>query len=187
MELVMCSFSCCIVFQFISKLFLFLFSQIQDARQLFLKLEEKCLLENSSFLSQLLQTIRRADLLSLLREESRQQEETDASPLLSEYRWKQRDLTVNLIYRRDFCSPLNTTLLLVLFRVLLYNIYEGFCQADLAKMLFLLSDKLGGRQTEKCKVRTKPSFTPRHSNKWILISNMENYCLICFILQSWSC
>lgn len=170
--------SCCIVFRFISKLFLFLFSQIRDARQLFSNLEEKCLMGNSSFLSQLLQTIRRADLLRLLKADSRQLEETDATPLLSEYRWKQRDLSVNLNYRRDFCSPFNTTLLLVLFRVLLYNIYEELCRGDLAKMKFLLRDKLGTKQTEMCNVRTKPSFTPHHSNNLIPISNMEKYCWI---------
>lgn len=68
------------------KVVFILFSQISDARGLFRKLEEKCLLENSSFLSQLLRTIRRADLLNLLEADSRQLEETDARPLLSEYR-----------------------------------------------------------------------------------------------------
>lgn len=91
---------------------------------------------------------------------------------------KAGDLIVNLNYRRDLCSPFHTTLLLVLFRVLLYNIYDELGSEDLAKMKFLLSDKLGGRLTEMCEVRTKPSFTPRHSNNLILISNMENYCWI---------
>lgn len=85
-ELFVCNIRCCIVFWFFSKLFLFLFSQIRDARELFVKLEEKCLLENSSFLSQLLQTINRADLLRLLEGDSMQREEMDARPLLSEYR-----------------------------------------------------------------------------------------------------
>lgn len=85
-ELFVCNIRCSIVFWFFSKLFLFLFSQIRDARELFVKLEEKCLLENSSFLSQLLQTINRADLLRLLEGDSMQREEMDARPLLSEYR-----------------------------------------------------------------------------------------------------
>lgn len=85
-ELFMYSISCCIVLRFISKLFLFLFSQIRNARELFSKLEEKCLMGNSSFLSQLLQTIHREDLVRLLKADSRQLEETDARPLLSEYR-----------------------------------------------------------------------------------------------------
>lgn len=85
-KLFLCNFRCCIVFWFFSKLFLSLFSQIHDARELFVKLEEKCLLENSSFLSQLLQTIHRADLLRLLEGDSMQREEMDARPLLSEYR-----------------------------------------------------------------------------------------------------
>lgn len=74
------------MFWFFSNLFLSLFSQISDARGLFSKLEDKCLLENSLFLSQLLQTIRRADLHRLLQADSRRIEETDAMPVLSEYR-----------------------------------------------------------------------------------------------------
>ncbi|XP_071348720.1 caspase-8 [Trachinotus anak] len=58
---------------------------IRDARGLFLRLEENGQLENSFFLSQLLHTIRRADLLSLLQTDSGP-EETDASPMLSSYR-----------------------------------------------------------------------------------------------------
>lgn len=174
--LFMCSISCCVVFWFILKLFLFLFSQITDARTLFTKLEEKCLLENSSFLFQLLQTICRADLLNLLQADSRQQEETDARPLLSEYRYKQRDLIVRLAYRRDCCSLVHTTLLFVLFRVMLYRIHEGLSREELAKIKFLLQDKLGVRQTEGCKARTKPSFAPHHRNKSILLSNTEKYC-----------
>ncbi|MEQ2293978.1 hypothetical protein AMECASPLE_039140 [Ameca splendens] len=59
---------------------------IKDAKELFIRLEEKGLLENSSFLYHLLHTIHRADLLHLLESDSRQVEETDASPFLSEYR-----------------------------------------------------------------------------------------------------
>ena len=60
--------------------------QIKDARELFSRLEEKGVLENSFFLSQLLRTIRRTDLLSFLETDSRRPEETDASPTLSAYR-----------------------------------------------------------------------------------------------------
>lgn len=60
--------------------------QIKDAKALFLRLEEKGLLEDSVFLSQLLHIIRRADLLSLLETDSRRPEETDANPILSNYR-----------------------------------------------------------------------------------------------------
>ncbi|XP_054452141.1 caspase-8-like [Anoplopoma fimbria] len=93
---------------------------ITDAKKLFLRLEAKGLLENDLFLSQLLQTIRRADLLNLLEADSRQPEETDANPMLSEY------------------------------RVMLYKVYEDMTEDNLEKMKFLLTDKLGGRQTETC-------------------------------------
>ncbi|XP_059201359.1 caspase-8 [Centropristis striata] len=93
---------------------------IADAKSLFLRLEEKCLLENDSFLVQLLQTIRRADLLNLLETDSSRQEETDANPPLSEY------------------------------RVMLYRVYEDMTTENLEKMKFLLSNKLGRRQTENC-------------------------------------
>ncbi len=66
--------------------FLVVLVQIRDAKGLFLRLEEKGLLENDFFLSRLLQTIRRADLLNLLETDSRQPEETDANPVLSDYR-----------------------------------------------------------------------------------------------------
>nr|XP_019955212.1 PREDICTED: caspase-8-like isoform X1 [Paralichthys olivaceus] len=91
---------------------------IKDAKGLFLRLEEKGLLENSLFLSQLLQTIRRTDLLSYLETDSRQPEETDASPTLSSY------------------------------RVMLYNIYDDMTRENLEKLKFLLSNKLNKRQIE---------------------------------------
>lgn len=81
-----CAVSTTTVFQYILRLFLLLFSQINDARGLFKKLADQCLLENNSFLRQLLQTIRREDLLRLLGADNRQLMETDASPLLSGYR-----------------------------------------------------------------------------------------------------
>ncbi|XP_068557774.1 caspase-8-like [Cebidichthys violaceus] len=93
---------------------------ITDAKKLFLRLEEKGLLENDLFLYHLLQTISRTDLLNLLETDSRRPEETDANPMLSEY------------------------------RVMLYKVYEDMTQENLDKMKFLLSDQLGRRQTETC-------------------------------------
>ncbi|XP_056276666.1 caspase-8 isoform X2 [Pseudoliparis swirei] len=93
---------------------------ITDAKQLFLRLEEKGLLENDLFLIQLLQTIRRTDLLNLLETDSRPPEEADANPMLSEY------------------------------RVMLYKVYEDMTQEKLEKMKFLLSNMLAKRQIETC-------------------------------------
>lgn len=59
--------------------------QIEDAKGLFMRLEEKRLLENHLFLSELLKIIRRADLVSLLYD-GRPAEESDANPTLSSYR-----------------------------------------------------------------------------------------------------
>lgn len=66
--------------------FLLVLIQVRDAKDLFLKLEEKDLLSNYSFLSQLLETIRRPDLLNLLETDSRPPQETGANPTLSAYR-----------------------------------------------------------------------------------------------------
>ncbi|CAJ1071627.1 caspase-8 [Xyrichtys novacula] len=94
---------------------------VRDAKDLFLRLDEKGLLENSVFLSQLLHTIGRADLLSLLETDSRRAEETDASPLLSDY------------------------------RVMLYEIYQNMTQMNFEKMKFLLDGKLDKVRLEACK------------------------------------
>nr|CCV01626.1 caspase 8 [Channa striata] len=93
---------------------------VKDAKELFVKLEERGLLENPYFLYQLLQTISRADLLSLLETDSRRPEETDANLILSDY------------------------------RVMLYQIHEDMTKENLDKMKFLLSSKLGKRQIETC-------------------------------------
>ncbi|XP_042338234.1 caspase-8-like, partial [Plectropomus leopardus] len=93
---------------------------INDAKQLFMRLEEKGLLDDHFFLCQLLQTIRRADLLNLLETDSRQPEDTDALPMLSEY------------------------------RVMLYRVYEDMTLENLKNMKFLLSSKLGRGQIETC-------------------------------------
>ncbi|XP_008303542.1 caspase-8 [Stegastes partitus] len=83
---------------------------ITDAKQLFLRLEEKGLLENNYFLSQLLRTIRRADLLSHIETDSRQAEETDAQPALSQY------------------------------RMMLYKIYDDMTKENLEKLKFLFNN-----------------------------------------------
>uniref|UniRef100_A0A3Q1HEI1 Caspase-8 n=1 Tax=Anabas testudineus TaxID=64144 RepID=A0A3Q1HEI1_ANATE len=93
---------------------------VRDAKDLFLKLEEKDLLSNYSFLSQLLETIRRPDLLNLLETDSRPPQETGANPTLSAY------------------------------RVMLYKIYEDMTRENFEKMKFLLNDKLGKRNIETC-------------------------------------
>lgn len=75
--------------------FLDVFLQVMDAKALFLRLEERGLLDNQTFLSQLLHTIGRIDLLSLLETDGMQPVETDANPMLSEYRWKQKEMYYN--------------------------------------------------------------------------------------------
>ncbi|XP_026006313.1 caspase-8-like [Astatotilapia calliptera] len=94
---------------------------IKDAKDLFLRLEEKGLLQNDVFLRQLLYTIHRADLLRVLETDSRPPEETDASPVLSDY------------------------------RKTLYSIYNGFTTENFEKLKFLLTDQLGRRQMELSK------------------------------------
>ncbi|XP_061694176.1 caspase-8 [Syngnathoides biaculeatus] len=93
---------------------------VRDAKDLFTKLEEKELLKNTEFLAQLLCTIRRIDLLSLLGTNRRAMEETDSNPLLSNY------------------------------RVMLYSIYDETTKENLEKMKFLLNDKIGRRQLDEC-------------------------------------
>ncbi|KAJ3595540.1 hypothetical protein NHX12_004843 [Muraenolepis orangiensis] len=58
-------------------------TQVKDGIDLFEQLDEKALLSNRQFLSQLLETIKRVDLLSLLEGDEPQ---TDSSPILSDYR-----------------------------------------------------------------------------------------------------
>ncbi|KAM3605089.1 uncharacterized protein V6R79_020432 [Siganus canaliculatus] len=94
---------------------------VGDAKTLFLRLEEKGLLYNQAFLSQLLYTIRRADLLVLLETDGRRPLETDAIVVLSDY----------------------TTML--------YRVYDDMTEENLDKMKFLLRDKIPKRQIESCK------------------------------------
>ncbi|XP_017275808.1 caspase-8 [Kryptolebias marmoratus] len=93
---------------------------ITDAKKLFERLDERGLLENPSFLSQLLHTIHRADLRQLLSADGGQQGETDANPILSEY------------------------------RVMLYKVHENITNENLGKMKYLLTYKLGKNPLEKC-------------------------------------
>ncbi|XP_076018385.1 caspase-8 [Genypterus blacodes] len=99
---------------------------VRSGRDLFLRLEERGLLDNNVFLSQLLRTIRRADLLYILEADSRCPEESagpqvDSSPILSDY------------------------------RVMLYEIYEDLTEMNVDKLKFLLKEDLGRRQTENCR------------------------------------
>ncbi|XP_029380439.1 caspase-8 [Echeneis naucrates] len=93
---------------------------IKDAKALFLKLEENGLMEDGAFLSQLLNTINRVDLLNRLETDSRGVQETDARPVLSTY------------------------------RVMLYKIYDDITEKNFDTMKFLLSQNLGRRQIENC-------------------------------------
>lgn len=94
---------------------------IKDARELFIRLREQGLLENLSFLSELLHTIRRADLLNLLETDSRRPVDTDANPILSEY------------------------------RVMLFRINEDMTKENFERMAFMLNDKMGRGSVETCK------------------------------------
>ncbi|XP_072297166.1 caspase-8 [Eucyclogobius newberryi] len=94
---------------------------VTDATRLFDRLEEKGLLDNDAYLSQLLQTIGRNDLVDILRTNQSQFTEADANPMLSDYRG------------------------------MLYKIHEDMTQENLESIKFLLQEKLGRRQVELCK------------------------------------
>ncbi|KAG7227337.1 hypothetical protein INR49_000342, partial [Caranx melampygus] len=98
----------------------FLDRKVKDAKGLFLRLQEYNLLDDGVFLSELLHTINRADLLSLLETDSRRIEGTEERPTLSAY------------------------------RKMLYQIYDDMTLENLEKMKFLLNSKLGRRQIEAC-------------------------------------
>lgn len=93
---------------------------VEDGRGLFLRLQEKSLLEDHYFLSQLLSVIGRLDLLRLLETDSRQPTQTDACPALSQY------------------------------RRMLYKVSEDVTKENLTKMKFLLSDKLPRGRLDLC-------------------------------------
>lgn len=60
--------------------------QITNIKDLFSSLKEKGLLQNNCFLSQLLSTIDRVDLVRSLGIDSKRSKDTDGSPVLSQYR-----------------------------------------------------------------------------------------------------
>ncbi|XP_061791272.1 caspase-8 isoform X2 [Nerophis lumbriciformis] len=95
--------------------------EVDDAKDLFNRLEERGLLEDCAFLDELLCTVGREDLRRLLLTNRQCAAETDATPMLSNY------------------------------RVMLYNIYNDITQDNMERMKFLLSGDLGRRQIEKCK------------------------------------
>ncbi|XP_054888684.1 caspase-8 [Poeciliopsis prolifica] len=95
------------------------FEEIKCARDLFVKLEEKGFL-NSTFLAELFRTIRRADLRQVLENDSREREETDASPAyLSQY------------------------------RLMLYKIHEDLTDDKVEKLKFLVNDQITKRHLDK--------------------------------------
>lgn len=172
----MCGIGYCIVFCLISMLFLSLFTQISNARELFRKLEDKCLLENSSFLYQLLQTIRREDLLNLLEADSRQLEETDARPLLSEYRWKHRDVFVKLDYRTG--SSVHTSLLLCFLQCdALQNIWGFVSEGSWEHKVF--SEGQAGQETDRL-VQCENTAVLHSTGQ--ISPDIRQYCWILFFL-----
>uniref|UniRef100_A0A3Q4GXU8 DED domain-containing protein n=1 Tax=Neolamprologus brichardi TaxID=32507 RepID=A0A3Q4GXU8_NEOBR len=89
--------------------------------KLFSRLSEKGLLENNTFLKELLRTIHREDLIIRLEAGSGNLEETDARRVLSN------------------------------FRIMLYKIYDDMTVDGLASMKLLLKSKLGNRHLDHCK------------------------------------
>ncbi|XP_077470991.1 caspase-8-like isoform X4 [Stigmatopora argus] len=94
---------------------------VTDAKVLLNKLEEQNLMRTTQFLDQLLRTIRRHDLLQHLGTNREDAVETDASPMLSNY------------------------------RVMLYRIYDETTKENLQNMKFLLSDVIKQRKMDECK------------------------------------
>lgn len=70
--------------------------QITNIKDLFSSLKEKGLLQNNCFLSQLLSTIDRVDLVRSLGIDSKRSKDTDGSPVLSQYRWTQSHIDFNM-------------------------------------------------------------------------------------------
>ncbi|XP_035762020.1 uncharacterized protein LOC118453926 [Neolamprologus brichardi] len=95
--------------------------EIRQAKELFSRLSEKGLLENNTFLKELLRTIHREDLIIRLEAGSGNLEETDARRVLSN------------------------------FRIMLYKIYDDMTVDGLASMKLLLKSKLGNRHLDHCK------------------------------------
>ncbi|XP_042073399.1 caspase-8 isoform X2 [Haplochromis burtoni] len=95
--------------------------EIRQAKELFSRLSEKGLLENNTFLKELLRTIHREDLIIRLKAGSGNLEETDARRVLSN------------------------------FRIMLYKIYDDMTVDGLESMKLLLKSKLGKRHLDHCK------------------------------------
>ncbi|XP_053739069.1 caspase-8-like isoform X2 [Synchiropus splendidus] len=94
--------------------------KVQDAKGLFTELSDRGLLDHSGFLAELLETINRNGLLNDLRTHHGWSYDTDATPILSDY------------------------------RKMLYNLYDNCSQESIDKMKFLLLERLGKRAIEKC-------------------------------------
>ncbi|XP_055739774.1 caspase-8 isoform X1 [Salvelinus fontinalis] len=98
---------------------------VEDGRGLFMRLQEKSLLEDHYFLSQLLSVIGRLDLLRLLETDGRQPEQTAHT-------------------QTDACPPLSQ------YRRMLYKVSEDVTKENLTKIKFLLSDKLPRGRLDPC-------------------------------------
>ncbi|CAI5642003.1 unnamed protein product [Oreochromis niloticus] len=94
---------------------------ITNIKELFSRLMEKGVLQNNHFLSQILWTIDRIDLVRSLGIDSKRSKDTDESPVLSQY------------------------------RVMLYKLYDAMINDNLAIMKFLLRSKLGKSKLDQCK------------------------------------
>ncbi|XP_063318992.1 caspase-8-like [Pelmatolapia mariae] len=94
---------------------------ITNIKDLFSRLKEKGALQNNHFLSQLLSTIDRVDLVRSLGIDGKRSKDTDESPVLSQY------------------------------RVMLYKLYDAMINDNLAIMKFLLRSKLGKNKLDQCK------------------------------------
>ncbi|XP_031597260.2 caspase-8-like isoform X1 [Oreochromis aureus] len=95
--------------------------EIRQAKDLFSRLSEKGLLENNTFIKELLRTIHREDLIIRLEADRGNLEETDARRVLSN------------------------------FRIMLYKIYDDMTVDGLESMKLLLMSKLGKRHLDHCK------------------------------------
>lgn len=71
---------------FLKRIIKYFILQIRQAKELFSRLSEKGLLENNTFLKELLRTIHREDLIIRLKAGSGNLEETDARRVLSNFR-----------------------------------------------------------------------------------------------------
>ncbi|KAM8838559.1 caspase-8-like isoform 2-T2 [Synchiropus picturatus] len=116
--------------------------KVQDAKGLFTELSDRGLLNHSGFLAELLETINRNALLNQLRTHHGWSYDTDATPIVSDYR-----------LHRLFMSNIPITLTAsfsMTCRKMLYDLYDNCSHDSFDKMKFLLMGKLGKRAIEKC-------------------------------------